>query len=321
MEGIVVERPPPDAIAEAAENDEQPQQQQQQHPPQDALQPAASISIPDKLGQLDPRRMLLTPEETVWALQVKRAIAQQPEIDTISDFMCAQLAILAEGDTAGAVERAAGLQAVREEYKFMDNYQDGRIGLRQLVERNPRQFLSFSYSELEGKYVLVHDVAQCDVSSARQMADGYYASSRRDQERILLVGGYFLHHAMTMDFASIRQGLIVLIECEGYNWSMKGDWKILQRFFTEILQFYPLRAQLRHFHNGLVFNILASMLKPLLPQHLRDTFQVGCQFDGRLDQVFLVPTVKEASQRILERLGESLRRRYNHEHTFKLPDE
>lgn len=312
-----MERRPPDAALEA-ENDEQ-QQQQQLHEPQAALQPASSI--PHKLGPLDPRRMLLTPQETEWALQIKAAIAAQPEIDVISDFMCAQLAIATEGNTAGAVERAAGLQAVREEYKFVDHYQEGRTGLRQLIERNPRQFLSFSYSELEGKFVLVHDAAQCDVSSARQMADGYRASSPRDQVRTLLVGGYFLHHAMSMDFTSIRQGVIVMIECEGYNWSMKGDWKILQRFFSEVLQYYPMRGQLRHFHNGLVFNIMASMLKPLLPEQMKDSFQVGCQFDGRLDEVFLVPTMEAASQRILERLGQALGRRYQNEHAFKLPDD
>lgn len=268
---------------------------------------------PAQLGPLDSRRMILTDDEVEWALSIKDAVSRLPELDQMTDYMCAHLAIVDQDDLEGAVTKALALQAYREEYKFIDSYEEGRRCLRQLITWNPRQFLSFSYSELEGRYVLVHDANECDITQR--------AAYRNDRDRIrtFLTGSYFLHHAMTMDFDSIRKGPIVLVECEGYEWKMKQDWKTLQRLFDELLFFYPIRPQVRHFHNGIIFNVLASILKRLLPEAMKDNFHVGCQFDGRLDEVFLVPSVEAANERIMERLGEALERRYKHEQSFRLP--
>ena len=65
-------------------------------------------------------------------------------------------------------------------------------------------------------------------------------------------------------------------------------------------------------------NMVTSMLKPFLPAYLRKKLEFGCQFEQRLDTVYLVPSLEVANERILRRIESTLQRRYNNERLFKL---
>lgn len=58
------------------------------------------------------------------------------------------------------------------------------------------------------------------------------------------------------------------------------------------------------------------MVKPLFPKELKVEF--GCQFEPRLDALYLVPSLQEANSRLLGRVEETLRRRYDNERWFRL---
>ena len=82
---------------------------------------------------------------------------------------------------------------------------------------------------------------------------------------------------------------------------------------------YPLKVSKHKFFNaGTIWTSVISMLKALLPQELREKFEFGCQFEQRLDSLYLLPTLDDANQRFLGRVEETLQRRYYNETNFRL---
>ncbi|CAB9516620.1 expressed unknown protein [Seminavis robusta] len=266
--------------------------------------------IPSVLGRDDPLRMKLTREELEWAKEVKDIVEGYPDLENLSDFMCAQLAIAAKGNMEEAVQKAFGLQEFCKEYKILNSYQEGCQKLQFMIRQFPRMMMSWGFSEEDGTYVLAHDTKYFDTT----------VLSTPDKVDSWMAGAYYLHTTMTPDMATIRKGHIVLIECEGVDWSRKQDYKLLQKLFSQLISVYPQKSEMRHYHTGMVVNLLTSMVKRFLSKDLRDLITMGLQHDCRLDQVYMVPDVPTANDRMILRLQETLRRRYDNEKSFKLAD-
>jgi hypothetical protein len=86
-------------------------------------------------------RMTLTADERRWALAIKAAIEQEPEVDNLSDFMYAQYGIICKGNVADAVDRAESLQWYRHNYGVAGSLKDGEKALRDMVETQPEVYL------------------------------------------------------------------------------------------------------------------------------------------------------------------------------------
>jgi len=99
--------------------------------------PGAGLSPPRVLGPSDPGRMEISAEERQRALDIRSAIANAAEIDPVSDFMCAQLALIDGDNIIKALERVLHLQYFREEYGILDTAEDGRRHLMRLVDLFP----------------------------------------------------------------------------------------------------------------------------------------------------------------------------------------
>ena len=83
---------------------------------------------------------------------------------------------------------------------------------------------------------------------------------------------------------------------------------------------YPILCkQTTHYHTGMFVRMMTSMIKRILPKHMTEgfEFEADCEF-GRLDEVFSLPDPETARQRLLDRLVESLERRYEQEKQFRL---
>jgi len=269
------------------------------------------LGLPTISGMDDPRRMDISRQERQWALAIKNAIAQHPEIDNVSDFMCAQLALIEEDNVERALERAQTLQYFREEYKVVDNLEAGRHFLRAIVNIFPRHYLSIDYHAQTHSYVFIYDVTKFDLS--------VYGST--EKVRSWFCGSYFFLHAWNPDLYAVRKGITMLVECEGYSFSkvIGMDFKTHQKIWDELSGVYPQRFdQVKHFHTGVLFNVMASMVRRMLPVNMRSRFHVGCDFGARLDTLYLVPNEEEASQRFIARMEDSLVRRYANEKMFKL---
>lgn len=168
--------------------------------------PAWSSLLQRPMAFDSPARMLLTQGELNLAINIKTAIAANPEIHPVSDFMCAQLALIEGDNTDGAIGRLYQLQCYREEYGILDTAADGRKCFAEYMKLFPRLHLSFTFHADSGAYVMIYDNAQFDSSHMRS----------EEQLHNWLGGNYYTCAALCPDFESIRTGAVVVAECQGY---------------------------------------------------------------------------------------------------------
>jgi hypothetical protein len=137
---------------------------------------------------------------------MKQAIAANPEVNDVSDFMCAQLALIDGDDTEGAIERIRQLQCFREEYGILDTAEDGRRCFGEYIQLFPKLHLSFTFHCEGGSYVMIFDNAEFDAGCLRTP----------EQFRSWLGGSYYTCATFCPDFESIRTGAVLVAECQGY---------------------------------------------------------------------------------------------------------
>ena len=265
-------------------------------------------NLSSNTGPNDPARMQLTTEEPQWALDIKYVIENLPELDNLSDFWYAQLAIVCKDNVEDAVQRAVGLQSFRQEYNILETLHDGQRRLSDYVRLLPQYLLAFSFSHQDDSYVVVLDWNKANFSSLSSV----------EKVNSFFAGAYYLHHALQPDIASIRNGCIALAECEGVEWSKKLDFKLLHKLASQMASFYPYKPVVKHFHTGLVMNVLLSLTRQFLPGEFKEKLQTGFSCHARLDTLFLVPTAEAAMERMLCRMHESLKRRFEKSNAFSL---
>jgi hypothetical protein len=166
--------------------------------------PATTASRPMAFDDAD--RMLLTQGERNLAINMKEAIAANPEVNPVSDFMCAQLALIDGDDTERAIERLHHLQCFREEYGILDTAEDGIKCFTEYMNLFPRLHLCFTFHSEGGNYVMIYDNSQFESSHVRS----------EEHLRSWLGGNYYTCAVFNPDFESIRTGSVLVAECRGY---------------------------------------------------------------------------------------------------------
>ncbi|CAB9513273.1 expressed unknown protein [Seminavis robusta] len=223
--------------------------------------------------------MVLTSQEREWARAIKTAIESCPDLDKLSDFEYCQLAIVDKGDVAASVDRATSLQGFRQEYDIQNTLEDALVALRNHVLLMPQSILSFCYSEAIGGYTLIADMGCCDLQLLKT-EKGW---------KTHVAGLYYMLHAMSPDFQSIRTGITYVLEAAGFSLASNMDFKITKKECTEVYSVYPYTIN----------------------KSITSRVQVGCIFPhGRLNLFYNIPDAQTAMERSIKRMQESVRRRY-----------
>lgn len=263
----------------------------------------------EELFPRDPSRMELTQEEIEWAKAIRTAVEANNEVDNLSDFMYAQYALIDQDNLDQALRRIQHFQIFRQEYRLLDTADEGILILHRLIDLLPNIMLSVSFNEEEGNFVLVMDIAAFREKNLKTDADYRY----------LLGFVYYIGHVLSPDFTAIRQGTCYVIECDGYDWK-NLTMSTRRRLWTESLAVYPYRIQqIKYFHTGIYANMAAALMKRFLPVEVYSKIAVGCQFAGRLDTFYAVPTRELANDRFLRRTETCLLARYENIKNFRLP--
>ncbi|CAB9526523.1 expressed unknown protein [Seminavis robusta] len=262
------------------------------------------------LGPTDPRRMELSKEERDWALDIKDAVQETAELNALTDFQYAQMAIIHQDDIGAALEAAEVLQETRKDYDILETVPDAQKRIETLLQLSPGMNVSFSFSHDDGCYVCVFDYAKLDVQKL----------NIADNARNSVAGGYYQLQSFSPDLDSVRKGSIWLVECDGYHWiPQRGDLKFSREYWTVLGGVYPFRLQAyKCFHTPVLFNVIKSMIRPWVPKDIYGIIQLGCRSPGRLDSFYMIPTGEAANQRYLKRILEALQRRYENERNFRL---
>ena len=95
---------------------------------------------------------------------------------------------------------------------------------------------------------------------------------------------------------------------------------MFRQFWCDLAAHYPSQfKEIRVFHAGMFANLLVSMTRHAIPTRIHKKFQMGSISGvGRLDAIYLTPTLEVANQRLLVRVQESLQLRYANEASFRL---
>lgn len=305
------EGPPAEMVAAIAENREDnvenEQQQQQDRHAHDELELLLTLVRAVSPPDVDPR-MVLSAEERGWALAIKVAAKETPGIDALSDYECAQYALIDRGILQASLIRAQHLQVFREEYSLRDTLEEGMQICRSMINLYPKFLLSISFCETEG-YVAVFDVAA--LVQERLKSDDNY--------RTMLGFLYFCGQFVSPDFETIRNGTVIICEAEGFDAKTNLSPSTHRRLWTEIISVYPMNVKaIQYFHTGVFANVHISLLKKFMPLDLAAKIQTGLQFPGRLDTYYFVPTREAAHGRILGQLDSMLKLRYANVESFRL---
>ncbi|CAB9512890.1 expressed unknown protein [Seminavis robusta] len=254
--------------------------------------------------------MSITEAERAWALTIKEAVEANDEIDNLSDFWYAQLAIVDHDNVDAAQQHSAHMQAFRQEYDIRDNLEDAKSTVWEFLTLFDRPWvLAFSYSVESQSYIWVVDIAQIDKKDL----------VTNKQWRIYLAGLYYLRQALNPNLRAISTGISIIHECEGFDFGKMGGLEHVARMARELIGEYPARHySLRFFHTGYFVNVMMSTIKRFLPKNMTERMEYGCSCDGRLDQIWLVPDAKTVLQRNYIRIMQTLQLRYENEARFSL---
>lgn len=257
------------------------------------------------------KRMDISEATRERAIQIKNAVEATPELDNLSDMWYAQYATVMEGeDMEKIIDRALRLQAAREEYKIVDSFEFACKSLREGLDEFPAYVFACCFIERDGCYVLMMDTTKFD-------------NEKFDKNpEIWMRAFYFLAHATCCDLEAIRNGAVVVFECDGFDWRKHINLKNVKTILDEH-GMYPVQYHsIKSFHNGVFWNLLYSLVRKSSPTWITGKLQLGCKFDGgRLDKVYNTPTQEEAQERLWARLVYCLRLRYDNERAFSLGEE
>ena len=282
---------------------------------------------PTEKFNLKALRLQLSPEEREWALDIKDMIEMTPEANfSLPDFCCAHWALVLQEDVAGAVRRAIRLQEFREEYDIRDTAQQGRQLIKNYMDLFPGAVLHLDLDtsigessrpggpedpgrqEL-GSMVFIHDAVKFD-------------SAKLDSEqkmRTFMGASYYMQQAYFMDCEAVRRGITVLGEYEGSGYANKKDLKVVSRMFSELMSVYPINGRTRNYRTGVLATVMSSILRKIMPEHLRGDYLCGCKSEGgRFDTIYLTPDIETASRRVLNSFTFFLEWRYESEQNFTL---
>ena len=276
-----------------------------------AEEPAMAMEVDDEPHGLGP--MSLTEEEEELAADIKAAVELDPEIKKLSDFLYAQFAIfaLAQPDPptlSDLVYQVQGFNQFKEDHNIQDTQQDAMAATTHFVRHLlPGYILSCQFGETTS---VVVDAGRFDLA---QLSDSQFLSE-------WLAGIFYMSHASTRDFRTIRNGLHFFQECEGFSPPASLLFKLNPlRKWADLGAYYPMRfASYSMYHTNSLMNLVVSASRSLLPSFVHESFQVGCEMEGRLSDVLLVPTMEAANDRIMSNLEGAFRERYAIEAKFSL---
>lgn len=262
---------------------------------------AESRNIARDEAALRQQRMKLTGEEEDWALGIKEIIEMEPGLEPLNDFWYAQLALDCKTDIEAAVLKAHSRQAFIEECDIVDNANHGLQCVAEFLDVYPG-YLIHLCSESGKQSTAVYDVSKCDGFDSLK----HYR------------GMYYILQCMSSELYQIRNGSIILMEWEGYNWTRNFGVSKFLKWWDQLASWYPLVLhKVASFHTGTLAHVVLTIARKLLPEGEREKFEFG-YFSSipRLDGMYSQPSIQAARERILERVQDGLQRRYANEAAF-----
>lgn len=258
--------------------------------------------------------MRITQGERQWAEALKEALAEGEDTVNIpiTDMDIVQYAIVERGDIAKCLDRIKKMNEFKTKYGIEETVEQGVESIKNFIEQHPGFLLNIDQCAQRQHYVQVMDFAKFNPRKVVYDKDW----------KVFLSGMHYLMTALNPTLSAVRNGLVGICECEGMGWdNFCMDFE--RRLWYEHPTVYPAKwHELSWVRTPTAANILFSLLKPIMPAEIREVASLGVQFDesfdGRLDALFLQPSVEEAIERQISTTESFLTKRYHNQAHFKL---
>lgn len=267
---------------------------------------------PEQSPVLAPPSRLLTPKERGWTNELESAIHKsQEDFGRLSDFEVAAHAIVAKGDTEVALKRIRRMQIFKDTNSIsheMTVFQAIQL-LHRFVHAYPDFLQAFGTDSYE-RHVFVFRL-QCLKSPPP------FNHSEEDQ----LASLYYIFHALQPDLEAVRRGTIFVGDLEGvsrrsFTFSLFNGGRSLTK------ESYPIKVKDFPCIDTPLFSAVYPMMLPFFSTKLRQKF-VTCP--KQLLQRYLPKTLLPrrlggvmTETEVLEKLEESLKKRFENEEVFRL---
>lgn len=258
--------------------------------------------------------MIISGEERQWALTLKRALSENEETKSISlsDMEIVQFGMVERGHLLKSLDRIKKLDQFRTQYGIKETVEDGVECVKKFMKQQPGLLLNLDQCARHKHYVQVMDMANFHPRRVQFDKDW----------RVFLSGMHYLMVCLNPSLSAVRNGLVGIAECDGMGWhNFCMDFE--RRLWHEHPTVYPARwHEISWVNTPTPANMLFALLKPMMPEEIRSVFQLGVKFDesfdGRLNELFLQPSVEEANQRVIWNVQSFLAKRYHNQEHFQL---
>ena len=259
--------------------------------------------------------MMISAEEKERALAIKSAVEACEEVSNLPDYEYAKLAICCgpEKPMRKILEICYQLDCFRSQYKLREDMDDAMATLRDFFQCQPLLLMDVSYLESEQTY-----------SSSSDMAKMNFDRLHTDAEWRAFQGGcYYWIRSMETDFTAIRNGIVVLNECQGMT---MRNFAVAQqeRAVMELWAYYPAKHKESVWLNTpTAANLFYAVIKRLVNSELLKSWKLGGQlegYDGRLSDLFCMPSPEASQEALLKKMEGYLRKRFHNLQTFRLDD-
>ena len=277
---------------------------------------------------------LMSGQELQWALDIKQAVQDDPDLNELSDYDYSVYALVTKGDLENALYRIQGLQHFREEYKIHDTVEEGMELIKAFCKQQPWVILDLAYFPISVVRNVQTAEEEVGPTANQTLMDGYFilvmdyaawnpkALKTEEDWRIFLGGMYYICKAARSDLHSVRKGLISLVETLGMSWK-NFSVDMFSRAWYHMYDYLPQQYQHIYWvHSSVMANITHSLLKTL-SKELGRKVQLGRSLGechSRLDTLYKVPSADQAQDKLLQTFEKYLHVGESNQGSFSLPN-
>ncbi|CAB9523555.1 unknown protein [Seminavis robusta] len=262
--------------------------------------------------ELDPS-MILSDQETQWALELKQAVtSSNGEAPVFNDMDYAQHAIVASGDIQEALARVRGMQLFHKKHGIDHSCKQIIFYLKGFLRQYPGCLLHLDNDPLSLESVLVFETTCLGGLSALSQWENKGGTTGPGYSwKVCVVGLYYLLYLLQPSFSSSRKGLLLAVDCQNDDWD-DSTKQFGQCMLQELLLFLPVNCRgVMVFNTSTVANLMISTYKPFLPRNIRENvfMMMGSElqkgFNGgtttSLRELYGQPSLAETEERALRR--------------------
>lgn len=265
--------------------------------------------------------MITTLEEQLRALEIKLAVEASPSLRSVSYMEYVQHALLSEGDLPTALAKIAGLQEFRRYYNVKHTVEDGMHYIERLLQLHPGLCLHLHMDKTRHEVTRVMDFGALNPEAAMSHANGMDYNWRST-----IVGLYYLYWCCQPSLASVRNGVLEVIDCQNFGWENFNE-EMEATVFEQLRRHLPIQFQAILLYNtGPEANTCWNLLKPYINENRKDRVKLGCQVVRKdesrviqpLNSIYWRPNRNVSFRNLLQQIKFLLETRFENEKGFSL---